>query len=585
MSHWDFSRSPDGHHDAPVPAGQARTAYPPGLASGADDGTAPDGQPAWDGWPADDGTAENPWPADGQWPPGENLSADENWAAGKDSAADDGWSADDGWVDDEDEDLGPYPITYERDTFAELDPGQAAPAATPWEPWPPVPYPGDSSVSAAPGTTGDPGGVDPAAWADAGSEGAAPGGRWRGLRRTATTAAEPGWPDAELGQPDEAFADWADGDGVRPTRQGRGGRRWPIPAGVAVAGAAVGVAAVLLTGGHPGAHGSQATGGQGAGGLAGPSATPTTRAGTPAASPSASPSAPGAGPLTLTQAQGVLASYTSVNNGANAQRSQTQLATIETGSSYAIDSALYRAQQAAGVAPYPAFGPVQATYYIPRDEPATGPRWFVVQVANAFTSNPKKVTTNEYLLFTQSAPGGGWQNAVEPYLQAGANVPQITVGSDGLATAVSTDAATVAVTPGQLAATTAAALDGTGTGQAIADPGNLADRSDQRFWQGKIPGGQVTDAHTPAAGTDGQEFALLTNGGGALVFYTDAAEVTITPPAGSALRLTIPGLYSASQSLAKAQVSYLEQFAAYDPAAGGGTPRVVADYSGITGNN
>jgi hypothetical protein len=30
-------------------------------------------------------------------------------------------------------------------------------------------------------------------------------------------------------------------------------------------------------------------------------------------------------------------------------------------------------------------------------------------------------------------------------------------------------------------------------------------------------------------------------------------------------------------------VSYLDQFAAYDPPAGGGAPRVVADYSGITG--
>ena len=98
-----------------------------------------------------------------------------------------------------------------------------------------------------------------------------------------------------------------------------------------------------------------------------------------------------------------------------------------------------------------------------------------------------------------------------------------------------------------------------------------------------MPGGQVTDVHSPAAGADGQEFALLTTGGGALVFYTDAAQVTITPPAGTALHLTIPGLYSPGQALSQAGVSYLEQFAAYDPPAGSGTPRVVADYSGITG--
>ena len=101
----------------------------------------------------------------------------------------------------------------------------------------------------------------------------------------------------------------------------------------------------------------------------------------------------------------------------------------------------------------------------------------------------------------------------------------------------------------------------------------------------RCTGGTVTDTHTAAAGADGQEFALLTADGGALVFYTDAAEVTITPPAGSLLRLTVPGFYSASQPLTKATVSYLEQFAAYDPPAGGGAPRVVADYSGITGKN
>ena len=100
-----------------------------------------------------------------------------------------------------------------------------------------------------------------------------------------------------------------------------------------------------------------------------------------------------------------------------------------------------------------------------------------------------------------------------------------------------------------------------------------------------MPGGTVTDTHTAATGADGQEFALLTTDGGALVFYTDAAQLTITPPAGTTLRVTIPGFYSPSQALSQAGVSYLEQFAAYDPPAGGGAPRVVADYSGITGKD
>jgi len=287
----------------------------------------------------------------------------------------------------------------------------------------------------------------------------------------------------------------------------------------------------------------------------------------------------------MAQAKGVLASYTTVNNGANAQPSATLLASVESGSSYAIDAGLYRRQQAAGTAPYPAFGPARATYYIPRDEPAGGPRWFVVQVANAFNSNPDKVTSNEYLLFTQSAPGGAWQDTIEPYLLPGTDAPRIALGADGLATAVSPDATSVAVAPSQLPAATAAGLNGTGggAGQAIADPGNLADRGDQRFWQGKIAGGTVTDTLTPAPGADGQEFALLTSDGGALAFYTDAAAVTITPPSGSALHLDIPGFYSPDQPLPRAGVSYLDQFAAYDPPAGGGAPRVVGDYSAITG--
>jgi hypothetical protein len=367
-----------------------------------------------------------------------------------------------------------------------------------------------------------------------------------------------------------------------------GRRRWPIVAGIVAGAGAVGAAAVLLTGSHPRTAGT--------GDLAAPSATPTRAAtmraaASPTASPSHSaspspsraPSAAAAAPLTVTQAQAVLTSYTATNNSANAQRSDTLLGTVETASSYAIDAGMYQAQTAAGAAPFPAFSPVQATYYIPRDEPATGARWFVVQVANAFTSNPKKVTSTEYLLFTQPSPGSAWQNAVEPYLLTGATAPQIEVGADGLANAVSPDAAALAVAPGQLAATTAASLDG--TGQAITNPGNLVDKANQQLWQGEVAGGTVTDTHAPADGADGQEFALLTTGGGALVFYTDAAKVTITPPAGSALHLTIPGLYSPSQGVSQAAVGYLEQFAAYDPPAGSGAPRVVADYSGITGKD
>ena len=546
MSHWDFGRPTDGQHDTPQPSWQAGAAYLPGPPDDAGDGA----------WPAD-----GRWPAAEDWPPASDEAAGDEPPAGS-------WPPDDGW--DDDEGLGPYPLTYERDDFT-VPPSppssspETAPGPGPWEPWPPAPQP-DEFRNAGAGT--------PAV--DVHGE-QAPAGQWSGSAEHGQrdTAASSGWTGRDFGLPGEDPADRADGGRRRRVR------RWLLPAGVIAAGAAVGAAAVMLTSGHPGARGNP--------GAAGSVAPPATRSTAPSAPASTAPSRPAAAPLTLTQAQAVLASYTTANNSANSQRNETQLATAETGSSFAIDAGLYVTQSAAGTAPYPPFGPVQATYYIPGNEPASGPRWFVVQVANAFTANPKNVTSNEYLLFTQSASGSTWQDTIEPYLLSGADNPQIQTGTDGTATAVSPDAATVAVMPSQLPAATAASLDGTGTGTgqvAIADPGNLTDRTDQKSWQGKVTGGTVTDTHTAAAGANGQEFALRTTDGGALVFYTDAAHLTITPPAGSTLRLTIPGLYTSQQTLTQATVGYLEQFAAYDPpAAAGSTPRITADYSGITGKN
>jgi hypothetical protein len=373
-------------------------------------------------------------------------------------------------------------------------------------------------------------------------------------------------------------------------RHRRGGRRWLVPAGVLTGAAVVGAAAILLTGNHRSAQHA---------GVAGPaSAAPTATARmavrvaakpSSSQSPSASPSqsATATAPLTLAQAQAALARYTAVNNTANAQRSETLLATVEGGSSETIDDGQYQAQQAADAAPYPPFSPVQATYYLPAGEPASGPHWFVVQVANAFKSSPSTVTSREYILFTQSTPGGAWVNTIEPYLLASATAPHVEVGANGLATAVSPQAATVKVAPGRLPAVTAASLDQAASGQAsVANPGNLADRAELHRWRHELTGATVTDTHAAPPGAAGQEFALLTADGGALVFYSDAAEVTAIPPTGSVIEVSVPGFYSAGQELTRARLSYLEQFAAYDPpAAAGGAPEVIADYSGITGTN
>ena len=113
----------------------------------------------------------------------------------------------------------------------------------------------------------------------------------------------------------------------------------------------------------------------------------------------------------------------------------------------------------------------------------------------------------------------------------------------------------------------------------------------------KPPTATVTDAHAAATGPEGQTFALLTANGGALVFYTDSgrsqgpfemtvlicgflAELTITAPARSKLHLTVPGFYSPAQALSSAGLTYLDQFAAYDPPANVGVPTVLGEYSG-----
>ena len=573
-----------------------------------------------------------------------------------------------------DDDLAPYPLTFERDPgypgASAPEPGaDAAPgvgSAARRAPAPPLPWERDrgprsprftahgrpqaaagpaagaaagvddfaagrdgSRFTADPGTnqfTADPDGYLFRADPDANRFAADPGTeRFTDAPDAGMFAADPGAgqfaDDPDAGQfaddpagpgtgPDE-WADWYGGGRRRrgPGRNrglGQGGRRWVIPAVLAVAAAALGAGAVVITAGHPdaaagpGARRSQpAPGTQSGAGTRAAQGSAGSRSASPAATGSPASSAAGAstpaaqgagtagtGSLTMAQAQAVLASYTAANNEANAQRSDTRLATIETGSSYALDAALYQAGQAAGTATYPAFGPVSATYFLPRDEPSAGPRWFVVRVANAFTASPAKVNSTEYLLFTEQTAGGPWLDTIEPYLLSGASAPAIEVGADGLATAVSPGSAAQAVAPGQLPAVTAGSLDGTVTGPAaVADPGNLADEGDQRLWRKDVPNVNIAASHAPASGVNGPEFALATSDGGALVFYTDAASLTITPPAGSVLHVTIPGLYSPSQSVTRAGISYLEQFAAYDPPAGGGAPRIVADYSAITGKD
>ncbi len=169
--------------------------------------------------------------------------------------------------------------------------------------------------------------------------------------------------------PDEPWPPRARRD---PFRIAAGGRlTGRVVAITAVAAAILGFGVVIVTGRvNQSLPSSALPGGTVAPGTAGPgTAGPGTPArGTPASGAAASATAP---PVTQAQAQQVLATYTSTNNTANAQASQPQLATVETGSSLAIDAGIDRVKHASGSAPYPAYGPAHAAYYIPLEPPAT----------------------------------------------------------------------------------------------------------------------------------------------------------------------------------------------------------------------
>ena len=308
---------------------------------------------------------------------------------------------------------------------------------------------------------------------------------------------------------------------------------------------------------------------------------------TPGAAPrgTAAPGLVTAPPITQAQAQQVLATYTSTNNMANAQASQSQLATVETGGSLAIDDGIDEMKKASGSAPYPAYGPAHASYYIPLESPSY-PHWFAVQVGNALATAPAQVINSEFLVFTQAAPGAPWKNAIEPFILGGATPPPVSLGPNGYATAVTASQAGLALSPAAASGTTATSLD-TGAGEP-ASPGNLADEQALATLRREFPATSTETDHHVAATT--AIYGLRTVNGGALLFYDVAAQVTVTAQAGSKLPLNVPGFLSPGDPVAQATLDFLDQFATVDPPAGGAgqggpgsVPSVVADYSGITG--
>jgi hypothetical protein len=373
----------------------------------------------------------------------------------------------------------------------------------------------------------------------------------------------------------------AAGPPAAPRRSRRFPARWIAVAVVLLA--AVGAVTVIAVAGT-GAGRRPAAGGPAAGAARGPAGTAR-----PGLAGSGVPLATAGQPPAITRAQArqVLSRFWRVNNQANAQRSDALLGTIEAGSSYRLDAGAYRFDRASNPAGsgYAALALLRAAYYIPRQPlRAAYPHWFAAAVSYVPLGSPPGPAGSQYLLFSQASPGAAWKDVLEPgLLPAGSPAPRIAAGAGGYATAASpgpaADAAGLGIAPGRIGPVTAAALDHARTA-AITAPAGLADLHDQAFWRSRLPAGSAaSDAHQAGPGP---VFGLRTSGGGAIVFYTVTAQLTLAPPHGQALRLEIPGYYNPGQAQTLVRTRYAEQFAAYDPPPGQGGPRIIADASGIT---
>jgi hypothetical protein len=295
--------------------------------------------------------------------------------------------------------------------------------------------------------------------------------------------------------------------------------------------------------------------------------------------------------VTRAEAAQILSHYTTVNNEASQQFSDSLERSVEGGTSYTMDIGSYAAWQLE----YPGtkllpYVPVHPVYYIPDQSAHSAyPHWFVVQATNAEQgtlphSTPSGTSANGYLLFSQASAGAPWLDVFEPNtVEGGAAAPRIATGAGGYAIAVSPGAAAtgLSIAPGQIGSATVTAVDDQGTG-AITPPSNLSnlyDEAEKAYFQsyvGKTLAVGTTLTLTHQAGS-GPVFGLRTTNGGAIVFYYLSAQLDVVAAPGHTFNLRIPGFASLVSS---AEVPYLDQFATYDPPKGQAGAHITADVAG-----
>jgi hypothetical protein len=307
----------------------------------------------------------------------------------------------------------------------------------------------------------------------------------------------------------------------------------------------------------------------------------------------ASAASSGSGVVTLADARQALSRYVTVNNRSNKLRQDSLLATYEGGSSYQIDAGDYRWTLTSDPSNknYSVLNYVNPQFFIPQQ--SGYPAWFAVRVQQ---ENVPVVTKKAlmYLVFSKASASAPWLEIREPsaYGMPAGQQPQVAVKS-GYATGVTpADATGLALAPNQLAAQDATYLDVGNIPTTAPRPGlptpkrpkvtnfvngttGLGDVSDTTFWKSRMPAGSsVLDSHQT---TIDQIYALRTTSGGVLVFYDLTASLTLGAPFAQPFSITIPGFFKNSQQSTSFTLSYVDQFAVYEPPGASAGPQVLAD--------
>ncbi|TDC93291.1 hypothetical protein [Actinomadura sp. 7K507] len=230
---------------------------------------------------------------------------------------------------------------------------------------------------------------------------------------------------------------------------------------------------------------------------------------------SADPAQPrGTPPLSKTQAQQVLASYTAGANRAGSRFNRKALRTIQTDPQLTMDAAALKMRRVVKQPP-PKLEFRDTSFYIPRL--GGYPQWFA---AAAVTGRGKQAQRHA-MLFTRAKAGAPWLLAAAPH-PADAALSRVALDPDGYAAPVGQDVEDLAVSPRKLPAAHAALLtEGPGAkGASVIADGPQTTETYKALTQGaKTLAGRGVTLSSRFSAAPYTVYGLRTKDRGAVVWY------------------------------------------------------------------